>query len=89
MQGNTPQYRKLLIKNLANPDGSKLKPPKGKTATIQPRSQGSLLPVGRVGENPGNEVALLVEKLRIQSKPVQAHPFNSDTSLLPTVIFVP
>ena len=35
MQGNTPQYRKLLIKNLANPDGSKLKPPKGKTATIQ------------------------------------------------------
>ena len=23
--------------------------------SIQPRSQGSLLPVGRVGENPGNE----------------------------------
>ena len=35
MQRNTPQYRKLLIKNLVNPDGSKLKPPKGKTATIQ------------------------------------------------------
>ena len=26
--------------------------------SLQPRFQGSLLPVGRVGENPGNEIAL-------------------------------
>ena len=29
---------------------------RGDAGHIQPRSQGSLLPVGRVGENPGNEV---------------------------------
>ena len=80
MQGNTPQYRKLLIKSLANPDGSKLNRRKGKRQQSkiprcwQPRSQGSLLHVGRVGENSGNEVALLVVKLRIQSKPVLRTP---------------
>ena len=45
MKGNTRQYRKLLIKSLANPDGSKLKPPKGKTATIQDsHAVGNLVP---------------------------------------------
>ena len=47
-----------------------------KQKATQPRSQGSLLPVGRVGENPGNEVVghlrvpkTLTFKMRLSGQP--------------------
>ena len=67
----TPEsrFKKLQIRMPDSSDTCGGKPnPQRKS---QPRSQGSLLPIGQVGENPGNEVE---KKLRIQKYPDRGWP---------------